>query len=111
MNSVDSPADKAIPDSPQKAIALFYDGKQTPKVSAIGEDALAEEIVRIAKEAGVPLYENAALVRSLAGLQLGDEIPELLYRAIAEVIAFAYMVRGKTPEGFGGNPSVSNYEP
>lgn len=81
-----------------RAIALFYDGKNTPRVTATGENELAEEIVRIAREAGVPLYENAALVESLAALELGDEIPELLYRAIAEVIAYAYIVRGRTPE-------------
>ena len=50
--------------------------QNNPKVSAKGEDLL-EEIVRIAKEAGVPLYENAALVKSLSSLNLGDEIPEL----------------------------------
>lgn len=93
----------ASPPKQPKAIALYYDGKTTPKVSAKGEDLLAEEIVRIAKEAGVPLYENAALVKSLSSLNLGDEIPELLYRAIAEVIAFAYLVRDKMPEGFTPN--------
>lgn len=90
---------KQRPEQTQ-AIALFYDGKNTPTVSATGEDELAEEIIRIAREAGVPLYENPALARSLANLQLGDEIPELLYRAIAEVIAYAYVVRGKTPADF-----------
>lgn len=92
----------------RQAIALFYDGKTTPRVTARGEEALAEEIIRIARESGVPLYENADLVRSLAALDLGDEIPELLYRAIAEVIAFAYLVRGKTPEGFTGKDDTAS---
>ncbi len=84
----------------QGAIALFYDGRSTPKVTAKGENEVAREIVRIAREAGVPLYENGALLDSLASLELGEEIPELLYRAIAEVIAYAYLVREKVPEGF-----------
>ena len=85
-------------DHTETAIALFYDQEHAPTVSARGEGDLAREIVRIAQESGVPLYENAELVQSLAGLEIGDEIPELLYRAIAEVIAYAYLARGLTPE-------------
>ncbi|WP_416394683.1 EscU/YscU/HrcU family type III secretion system export apparatus switch protein [Allohahella sp. A8] len=83
--------------TPKSAIALFYDGKAAPKLSAKGEGEVAEEIMRIAREHGVPLYENAALVQSLSTLELGDEIPELLYRVIAEIIAFAYIIQGKKP--------------
>ncbi|WLQ17224.1 EscU/YscU/HrcU family type III secretion system export apparatus switch protein [Hahella aquimaris] len=95
----------------QQAIALFYDGKQAPKVSAKGEADLAEEIIAIAREHGVPLYENPELVRSLAQLDLGDEIPELLYRVIAEIIAFAYHIQGKTPEGFQPPPNSDSDAP
>ncbi|GAA3949969.1 EscU/YscU/HrcU family type III secretion system export apparatus switch protein [Allohahella marinimesophila] len=84
--------------TPRSAIALFYDGKAAPKLSAKGEGDIAEEIVRIALEHGVPLYENAALAQSLSSLELGDEIPELLYRVIAEIIAFAYVIQGKAPD-------------
>ena len=89
--------------APKSAIALFYDGKAAPKLSAKGEGEIAEEIMRIAREHGVPLYENAALVQSLSTLELGDEIPELLYRVIAEIIAFAYVIQGKTPSGEAGS--------
>jgi len=85
---------------PQKAIALMYDGVKAPTVSAKGEADLAEEIIAIAREHGVPLYENPELVHSLARLDLGDEIPELLYRVIAEIIAFAYHIQGKVPEEY-----------
>lgn len=85
---------------PSKAVALKYDGKSAPKVTATGEGALAEEIVRIAREAGVPLYENPELVGVLSQLDLGEEIPETLYRVIAEIIAFAYYIQGKTPENW-----------
>ena len=91
-------------DAPTKAVALTYDGTCAPIVSASGESALAEEILRIAREHEVPIYENADLVDILARLEVGSEIPELLYRAIAEIIAFVYMLKGKTPAGFQQTP-------
>ncbi|WP_020410394.1 EscU/YscU/HrcU family type III secretion system export apparatus switch protein [Hahella ganghwensis] len=97
QNSQRGPRDPK-PDS--QAIALLYDGVKAPTVSAKGEGDLAEEIIAIAREHGVPLYENPELVRSLSQLDLGDEIPELLYRVIAEIIAFAYHIQGKVPDGF-----------
>ena len=83
-----------------KAIALKYDEINAPKLVAKGELDIASEIIKIAQEYGVPLYENSELVDILAKLELGDEIPEVLYRVIAEIIAFAYHLQGKTPEGF-----------
>jgi len=50
----------------------------------------------------VPIYENAELVSLLARLELGDQIPEALYLTIAEIIAFAWHLRGKVPAGFEG---------
>lgn len=79
----------------QKAVALFYDGENAPTVTATGENMVAEEIIRIAEECGVPLCENADLVELLATLELGDSIPEALYIAVATVIAFAYQLKGK----------------
>ncbi|MEE2730478.1 MAG: EscU/YscU/HrcU family type III secretion system export apparatus switch protein [Pseudomonadota bacterium] len=85
---------------PNQAVALTYDGKSAPFISASGGSELAEEIIRIAREHEVPIYENPQLVDILARLEVGDEIPELLYRTIAEIIAFVYMLKGKTPAGF-----------
>ena len=86
--------------NPRLAIALKYDGQHAPIVSAKGSGDIAEEIIQLAKEHGVFLHEDKALIRILSGLELGDEIPEALYWVIAEVIAFAYMAAGKEPEGF-----------
>lgn len=88
---------------PKQAIALSYDEKTAPKLTAKGNAQLAEEIIELAELHGIPLYENAELVSALAQLELGEEIPEVLYRVIAEVIAFAFYLQGKTPQGF--NPS------
>ncbi len=82
------------------AIALRYDGQHTPTLTAKGEDALAEAILALAREHHVPIYENAELLRLLARLEPGDEIPEALYRCIAEIIAFAWYLKGKQPAGF-----------
>ena len=82
------------------AVALKYDGKNAPKVTAKGSEELAKQIIELAKKHNVPLSENKELVTLLSTLELGEEIPEILYLAVAEVIAFAYMLKGKVPEGF-----------
>ena len=83
-----------------KAVALTYDGTRAPFVAASGTEDLAAMIVQVARIHNIPIYENKALVDILARLEVGEEIPELLYRSIAEIIAFVYMLKGKTPEGF-----------
>lgn len=87
----------------QKAVALFYDGKNAPHVSAKGTGAIAQQIIDIAKEHNVPLCDNSDLVDLLVTLELGDEIPTSLYIAVAYLIAFAYDLEGKQPEGWQGN--------
>lgn len=84
----------------QKAVALYYDGNNAPHVSAKGTGAVAEQIMAIARESGVPLCDNAPLVDLLVTLELGDEIPEALYIAVAYIIAFAYQLEGKTPDAW-----------
>lgn len=86
---------------PSAAVALKYDGEQAPTIAATGTEELAQEIIRIAREHGVPLYENAELASILARLSLNEEIPESLYRVIAEILAFAFHIRGRTPEDAG----------
>ena len=85
--------------TPRQAIALTYDGQHTPTLSAKGDDQLAEAILAIAREYEVPIYENAELVKLLARMELGDSIPEPLYRTIAEIIAFAWHLKGNFPVG------------
>ena len=82
------------------AVALKYDGENAPKVTAKGSQDIAEQIIAIAKQHDVPLTENKELVTLLSTLELGEEIPEILYLSVAEVIAFAYMLKGKVPDGF-----------
>lgn len=93
--------------SSRQAIALNYDGQTAPILSAKGDDELAEAILAIAREYEVPIYENAELVRLLARLELGEAIPEALYRCIAEIIAFAWYLQGKAPAGFSAQQADS----
>ena len=82
------------------AVALEYDGSNAPRVSAKGIGELAEQILELARKHDIPLQADDELVAVLAQIKLGEDIPEQLYRAVAEVIAFAYILKGKFPEGF-----------
>lgn len=95
---------------PDIAIALNYDGQNAPRVTATGKGDWAERIIEIAEEHRVPLHTDPALARVLAEVPLGDEIPRELYLAVAEVIAFAYYLSGKVPEGFREDGEGGNLE-
>ena len=82
------------------AVTLEYDGSNAPKVTAKGIGDLAEQILELARQHDIPLQADSELVEILAQIKLGNDIPEQLYYAVAEVIAFAYMLKGKFPEGF-----------
>lgn len=85
-------------DERKKAIALKYDQElgKAPLIVAKGMGEIAEQIISLADEHGIHIHESPELVEVLIRLELGDEIPESLYRAIAEVIAFAYSLK-QTP--------------
>ncbi len=77
------------------AIALEYDGKQAPVVTARGHHEIADEILQIARQENIPVHEDEELSLLLSQLDLGDHIPEALYVVIAEVLSFAYRLSGK----------------
>ncbi|MDF0533002.1 EscU/YscU/HrcU family type III secretion system export apparatus switch protein [Shewanella yunxiaonensis] len=83
---------------PKQAVALSYDGKSAPTITAKGRDLLAEEIIAVAKEAGVYIHQDEHLSNFLQMLELGETIPKELYLLIAELIAFVYMLDGKFPD-------------
>lgn len=73
------------------AVALAYhEGRAAPHVAAKGDGLVAEEIMRRAREAGVPVHESGELVRMLMQVDLDSEIPPLLYSAIAELLAWIH---------------------
>jgi flagellar biosynthesis protein FlhB len=76
------------------AIAIRYDETtmQAPKITAKGQDSLALKIIEIAKEHKVPVIRNIGLAHALIDLEVGHEIPEDLYEAVAEVLNFVYQL-------------------
>ena len=84
-------------DKSPKAVALKYDRKKdnAPRVIAKGRGEIAEKIIEVAKAHNVPLYEDKNLIQILEALDLETEIPQELYRAVAEVLSFIYRLNGK----------------
>ena len=81
--------------------ALRYTGTGAPTVVAAGRGHVAAAILETAREAGVPVHKDPELADALAQLALGDEVPEALWTAVAEALAWAYSVsdRAITPNG------------
>ncbi len=92
---------------PKKAVALRYErGRdQAPWVSAKGRGTLAEEMVALAQEAGVPVRWDPDLIQVLWGLDLDQEIPPLLYVVVAEMLAYIYYVNERYRRGLDRGPA------
>ncbi len=93
-------ADVIITNPTHLAVALRYDSKAmgAPIVIAKGAGFVAEKIREIGRQHGVMIVENKLVARTLFKLvEVGREVPEDLYRAVAEILAFVYRVRGKLP--------------
>jgi flagellar biosynthesis protein len=76
------------------AAALKYDQEKdkAPKITAKGKGLIAEKIIELARENGIPIKEDPSLVQILCKLDIDEEIPVELYRAVAELLAFVYSV-------------------
>ena len=91
-------ADVVITNPTHLAIALQFDSENmiAPKVIAKGADHIAERIRKVAAENDVPLVENKPLAKALYRMvEIGDYIPAELYRAVAEVLAYVYRLKGR----------------
>ena len=89
-------ADVVITNPTELAIALRYraDEMSAPRVLGKGAGYIAEKIREIAREKGIPIVENKPLARLLyRQVDVGQEIPEVVYRAVAEVLAYVYKLR------------------
>jgi flagellar biosynthesis protein len=81
------------PEQPERrrATALRYErGRRAPEVVATGVGLVAERILAAAREAGIPVKSDPALAEALAKLELGADVPEALWTAVAETLAWAY---------------------
>ena len=79
----------------QLAVALHYDKKGAPRVVAKGRGVVGQNIIEAARQHGVPIEQNPALAEALSQVELEHEIPEALYRAVAEVLMFILRVSGR----------------
>jgi flagellar biosynthetic protein FlhB len=103
MKAVPS-ADVVVTNPVHIAVAIKYDSDDmdAPTVVAKGKRLIAERIKEIAKEHGIPVVENKMLARSLFELvEIGSEIPETMYKAVAEILGYVYRLRGKLPSLLG----------
>ena len=82
-----------------KAAALKYNrgNASAPKMVAKGRGKVAEKIVEIARAHNIPIKEDEDLVEFLSTLDLYQEIPQELYKAVAEILAFLYLVKDRAP--------------
>jgi flagellar biosynthetic protein FlhB len=90
-------ADVVLRNPTHYAVALRYDGGRqgAPRVVAKGARLMALRIIELARRHHVPVVENPPLARTLFGaVRVGAEIPPALYRAVAEVLAHVYSLRG-----------------
>ena len=76
----------------KKAVALGYNKEKdgAPKVLASGQGVIAENIIAAAKENNIPIKEDKDLIEILSKIDINQEIPPNLYRAIAEIFSFLY---------------------
>ena len=87
-----------MPEDPRKrrATALNYEhGDRAPKVTATGTGLVADRIIAAAREAGVPVRSDPALAQALGSLELGDDVPEELWTAVAETLGVGVQARSR----------------
>ena len=92
-------ADVVITNPTHYAVALKYEAAKmpAPTIVAKGQNLIAQKIREIAEEAGVPIVENPPLAQALyKAVDIGREVPEDLYRAVAEVLAYVFRLKRKT---------------
>lgn len=85
----------------RSAAALTYEVREdvAPRVVAKGKGIIADKIIELAEEHGVPLHKDKTLVNLLLKLDLGDHIPQELYQAVAEVLVFIYKIERLAKKG------------
>jgi flagellar biosynthesis protein FlhB len=92
-------ADVIITNPTHYAIAIKYDLQKdgAPKVVAKGVDLIAQRIKEIAIEHNIPLHEDRQLARALyKTCEIGDQIPNALFQAVAQVLAYVYRLRDES---------------
>ena len=107
------PDKKTVPAG--RAVALQYGGNAAPVIVASGMGYLAEKIVEVAADNGVPVYEDNSLATMLTQLELGQEIPPSLYQSIVDIYVYFLEFDPEHPEKprrqHNSAPTVQREEP
>ncbi len=79
------------------AAAIQYDPEKdaAPRVTAKGKGYVADKIIELAKKNGIPIKNDPGLVEILSRLDIDEQIPIEVYRAVAEILAFVYSLNSK----------------
>ena len=80
------------------AVALQYDRTGAPRVIAKGKGPIGTKIIVVARANNIPIEENEVLAGALSNVDIGDEIPLELYKAVAEVLVFVLKLTRQTPK-------------
>lgn len=83
--------------SPFEAIALEYGQRKTPRVVAKGQAELAHRIIQEAKRQGIYVAEDPQLLALLSKLDVGEEITQDMYTAVAVILSWVYWLKGMQP--------------
>lgn len=88
-------------DNHKQAAGLQYapGSNSAPKIIAKGRRCVADEILKLARENNIPIYEDSAVVELLLSLELNSEIPEDLYTIVAEILSFVYRLDDTAQSG------------
>jgi flagellar biosynthesis protein len=80
----------------RSASAIRYHGEDAPKLVASGRGHVADRILEVAREHGIPVREDPVLAGALAALELDSDVPVELYRAVAEALVWAYRLQRRS---------------
>ena len=88
-------------ESATAAVAISY-GKDRPSplVSSLGYESKAQAIIEMAKELGIYVHKDPALLNQLKNLKEGEDVPKELFEIIAVILSFSYILQGKTPDTY-----------
>ena len=94
---------KDIIPKKKSAISLQYKKgiNRAPRVTAKGQGWIAENIIKLAKDKNIPIREDRDLVNLLSEVDVGKEVPESLYKVVAELLAWVYQLNKDFPNSYG----------
>jgi flagellar biosynthesis protein len=98
-------------DKPRLAVALTYEKPHAPRVVAKGRGELGDEIIDTARKHGIAIEQNPALAEALSHVELDEQIPKELYRAVATILGFILRASGQVGRSTRAKPPRPSIRP